>query len=99
MTFRLSGITVDCADPERLADFWGALLGREPSVPLPGWRRLGAILALLAGVSVGPPQTMAHAALIRIDVSLMGSPGWYVSNGAHDAVSLMQRASVLANGR
>ncbi len=41
MTFRLSGITVDCADPQRLADFWGALLGREQRVPLPGWLRLG----------------------------------------------------------
>ena len=42
MTFRLSGITVDCAQPQRLADFWGALLRREQSVPLPGWVRLGA---------------------------------------------------------
>jgi Glyoxalase-like domain len=38
---RLSGITVDCIDPARLADFWSALLEGEVSVPLPGWRRLG----------------------------------------------------------
>lgn len=41
MTYRLTGITVDCAQPQVLADFWAALLGGEQSVPLPGWRRLG----------------------------------------------------------
>jgi hypothetical protein len=39
---RLSGITVDCIEPRRLADFWAALLDREVSVPLPGWLRLDA---------------------------------------------------------
>jgi glyoxalase superfamily protein len=38
---RLSGITVDCIDPQVLADFWSALLDREVTVPLPGWLRLG----------------------------------------------------------
>jgi Glyoxalase-like domain len=38
---RLSGITVDCIDPQRLAVFWSALLDREVTVPLPGWLRLG----------------------------------------------------------
>jgi predicted enzyme related to lactoylglutathione lyase len=38
---RLSGITVDCADPAVLAAFWSALLGRDVTVPLPGWLRLG----------------------------------------------------------
>lgn len=38
---RLSGITVDCSDPNVLAAFWSALLDREVSVPLPGWLRLG----------------------------------------------------------
>ena len=28
MTNRLMGITIDCADPARLASFWSALLGR-----------------------------------------------------------------------
>lgn len=44
---RWSGITVDCADPTRLATFWSALLG----VPLtgehgddPGWATVGSRL-------------------------------------------------------
>jgi hypothetical protein len=36
----LSGITVDCLDPARLAVFWGALLDRGEVPSLPGWRRL-----------------------------------------------------------
>jgi predicted enzyme related to lactoylglutathione lyase len=39
-TGRLSGITVDCRDPEQLAAFWAALVGGEVSEPLPGWRRV-----------------------------------------------------------
>jgi hypothetical protein len=39
---RLSGITIDCIDPEVLAGFWSALLDRQVTVPLPGWLRLGA---------------------------------------------------------
>lgn len=42
-SFRWSGITVDCTSPRVLADFWAALLGREVSVPLPGWLRLGTL--------------------------------------------------------
>lgn len=38
---RLSGITIDCTDPARVAAFWRDLLGGELSVPLPGWLRLG----------------------------------------------------------
>ena len=37
---RLSGITIDCADPGRLAGFWSALLGGQVVEPLPGWRRV-----------------------------------------------------------
>lgn len=36
-----SGVTVDCADPRRLGDFWSVLLSRAPSESLPGWVRLG----------------------------------------------------------
>ena len=38
----VSGITIDCLDPGRLAAFWGALLGREEVPALPGWRQLGS---------------------------------------------------------
>lgn len=37
---RLSGITVDCRAPARLAEFWSELLGRSPVEALPGWVRL-----------------------------------------------------------
>ncbi|MET7831932.1 VOC family protein [Micromonospora sediminicola] len=36
-----SGVTVDCVDPERVARFWSALLGREPGASQEGWVYLG----------------------------------------------------------
>jgi predicted enzyme related to lactoylglutathione lyase len=37
----VSGVTIDCADPERVARFWSALLGREPGPSEDGWVYLG----------------------------------------------------------
>lgn len=37
----ISGITIDCHDPDRLVVFWAELLGLSESEPLPGWRQLG----------------------------------------------------------
>jgi glyoxalase superfamily protein len=42
MTPFVSGITVDCVDPHRVADFWAALLDLADEEPLPGWRQLAA---------------------------------------------------------
>jgi predicted enzyme related to lactoylglutathione lyase len=44
MANRWYGVTVDCADPERLATFWGALLGRGLSDEMdePGWATVGS---------------------------------------------------------
>jgi predicted enzyme related to lactoylglutathione lyase len=36
-----SGVTFDCLDPERVARFWAALLGREPGPSQDGWVYLG----------------------------------------------------------
>jgi predicted enzyme related to lactoylglutathione lyase len=36
-----SGVTFDCLDPQRVARFWGALLGREPGPSQNGWVYLG----------------------------------------------------------
>ncbi len=36
-----SGVTIDCRDPERVARFWSALLGREPGPSQEGWVYLG----------------------------------------------------------
>jgi predicted enzyme related to lactoylglutathione lyase len=36
-----SAVTIDCTDPERVARFWSALLGREPGPSMEGWVYLG----------------------------------------------------------
>jgi hypothetical protein len=41
MANRLVSITFDCLDPQRVARFWSALLGREPGPSEPGWVYLG----------------------------------------------------------
>ncbi|GAB7037093.1 MULTISPECIES: VOC family protein [Catenuloplanes] len=37
---RFAGVTIDCQDPRRLADFWSAVLGGGVTESLPGWRRV-----------------------------------------------------------
>ncbi|WP_213006595.1 VOC family protein [Paractinoplanes toevensis] len=37
---RFAGVTVDCQNPRRLADFWSAVLGGRVTESLPGWRRV-----------------------------------------------------------
>jgi hypothetical protein len=37
----VSGVTIDCVDPQRVAGFWSALLGREPGPSQDGWVHLG----------------------------------------------------------
>lgn len=36
-----SGVTFDCLDPQLVARFWSALLGREPGPSQDGWVYLG----------------------------------------------------------
>jgi predicted enzyme related to lactoylglutathione lyase len=36
-----SGVTIDCLDPVRVAQFWSALLGRAPGPSPDGWVYLG----------------------------------------------------------
>ncbi|MFC7482793.1 VOC family protein [Luedemannella flava] len=36
-----SSVTIDCLDPERVAQFWSALLGRRPGPSQEGWVYLG----------------------------------------------------------
>lgn len=36
-----SGVTIDCLDPQRVAQFWSCLLGREPGPTKDGWVYLG----------------------------------------------------------
>ncbi|MGC4847126.1 VOC family protein [Micromonospora sp. DT15] len=37
---RFAGVTMDCQDPQKLADFWSAVLGGRVTESLPGWRRV-----------------------------------------------------------
>jgi predicted enzyme related to lactoylglutathione lyase len=42
-----AGVTVDCRDPERVADFWGALLdapARPAGAGREGWYRIGPVV-------------------------------------------------------
>ena len=41
MEFTWSGVTFDCLDPGRVAQFWSVLLGREPGPSQEGWVYLG----------------------------------------------------------
>jgi len=40
MRTRWSGLTIDCADPGRIAEFWGAVLDCDLEPGLPGWVQL-----------------------------------------------------------
>lgn len=44
MANRWYGVTIDCVDPDRMAAFWGALLGREPGDEMDGdgWATIGS---------------------------------------------------------
>ena len=40
---RLTAVTLDCDDVERVAEFWSALFGLPLRESLPGWQRLGPV--------------------------------------------------------
>jgi predicted enzyme related to lactoylglutathione lyase len=66
-----SGVTIDCADPGRLAAFWGALLGRSESPSLPGWRRLGTHSDTLPVINFQPvPEPKAGKARLHLDLTV-----------------------------
>ncbi|MFG2295775.1 VOC family protein [Streptomyces sp. NPDC048603] len=43
MPNRWAGVTIDCADVERVAGFWSILLDRPPGPTRPGWIYLGEL--------------------------------------------------------
>ena len=66
-----SGVTIDCADPRRLGEFWSALLGREPSEALPGWVRLGVHSDALPVICFQPvPEPKQGKTRIHLDVTV-----------------------------
>ncbi|MCW2491183.1 MAG: glyoxalase [Frankiales bacterium] len=69
MNFRWSGITVDCAQPLLVAQFWADLLDRELSVPLPGWLRLGTLGETQPVINFQPvPEPKRDKTRIHFDV-------------------------------
>jgi predicted enzyme related to lactoylglutathione lyase len=66
-----SGVTIDCLDPERVARFWSALLGREPGPSQEGWVYLGErgdLQPRLVFQPVSEPQT--GKVRIHLDISV-----------------------------
>jgi predicted enzyme related to lactoylglutathione lyase len=71
MANRWSGVTVDCLDPQRVARFWSALLGREAGPSEAGWVYLGDrndVLPRLVFQPVASPQQ--GKTRIHLDVSV-----------------------------
>lgn len=67
----VSAITIDCVAPERLAAFWGALLGREEVPALPGWRELGNHGDAAMRINFQPvPEPKLGKTRIHLDVTV-----------------------------
>jgi hypothetical protein len=67
----LSGITIDCIDPARLAAFWGGLLDRPEGPPMPGWRQLGKRGDAVPRVNFQPvPERKVGKARVHVDITV-----------------------------
>jgi predicted enzyme related to lactoylglutathione lyase len=66
-----SGVTIDCLDPERVARFWSALLGRAPGPSQEGWVYLGERHDPQPRLAFQPvPEPQAGKVRIHLDVSV-----------------------------
>ncbi|QGN47620.1 VOC family protein [Micromonospora sp. WMMD558] len=66
-----SGVTIDCLDPERVARFWSALLGRAPGPSQEGWVYLGERGDLQPRLVFQPvPEPRTGKVRIHLDVSV-----------------------------
>jgi Glyoxalase-like domain len=69
--FRWSAVTIDCTDPVALAQFWGAILNRTMSVPLPGWCRLDSHDDSQPEITFQPvPEPKQGKARLHLDVAV-----------------------------
>ena len=67
----LTGITIDCVNPARLAAFWGALLDRAEAPSLPGWRQLGKRGDAVPRINFQPvPEPKTGKARIHLDITV-----------------------------
>lgn len=70
-TFALSGITIDCDDPVRVAGFWSQILQAETrnDPDLPGWLRLGPTVQDGPHINFQPvPEGKSAKARIHLDL-------------------------------
>ena len=66
-----SGVTIDCLDPDRVARFWSALLGREPGPSHDGWVYLGEPGDPQPRLVFQPvPEPRAGKVRIHLDISV-----------------------------
>ncbi|WP_110318009.1 VOC family protein [Mycolicibacterium moriokaense] len=71
MRIRWSGLTIDCADPARLATFWGALLDREARPGLPGWVELAPRHEKEPRINLQPvPEPKSGKVRIHLDIAV-----------------------------
>jgi predicted enzyme related to lactoylglutathione lyase len=69
LSIRLAEITIDCAQPQVVGDFWAALLGGTLSSPLPGWLRLGTVGDPMPALNFQPvPEPKIGKARIHLDL-------------------------------
>lgn len=65
------GVTIDCLEPERVARFWSALLGREPGPSRDGWVYLGERGDPLSRLVFQPvPEPRTGKVRIHLDISV-----------------------------
>jgi predicted enzyme related to lactoylglutathione lyase len=66
-----SAVTIDCREPERVARFWSALLGREPGPSQHGWVYLGERGDPLPRLVFQPvPEPPAGKVRIHLDLTV-----------------------------
>jgi predicted enzyme related to lactoylglutathione lyase len=66
-----SAVTIDCLDPERIARFWSALLGRRPGPSQDGWVYLGERGDALPRMVFQPvPEPQQGKARLHLDITV-----------------------------
>ncbi|MFB7720072.1 VOC family protein [Nocardia sp. NPDC056100] len=68
---RWVGVTIDCIDVERVADFWSTLLDRERGPSEPGWVYLGSAGDQLPRLVFQPVTEPNHGKVrIHLDIAV-----------------------------
>jgi predicted enzyme related to lactoylglutathione lyase len=67
---RLAGVTIDCQDPQKLADFWSAVLDGRVTESLPGWRRVTVTEAEPVLTFQPVPEAKVGKARLHLDIAV-----------------------------